>query len=47
MTIKPPPPPPVRCTTCGGSGLGDTVVTGSRTYRAPCGTCGGSGQTSG
>ncbi|WP_438494132.1 hypothetical protein [Streptomyces asiaticus] len=47
MTIETPPPPPVRCTACGGSGLGETVVTGDRTYRAACSPCGGSGQTSG
>ncbi|MGK3110397.1 zinc finger-like domain-containing protein [Streptomyces sp. WAC05858] len=47
VTVDATPPPPVRCTTCNGSGLGDTVITGNGTHRAPCSPCGGSGQTSG
>ncbi|MFC0602311.1 hypothetical protein [Streptomyces palmae] len=39
-----PPPAPIRCTTCNGTGKGETIVTGTHTYQADCGTCGGSGE---
>ncbi|MFC0602261.1 hypothetical protein [Streptomyces palmae] len=39
-----PPPPPIRCTSCQGTGEGQTVVTGTHTYKEPCGACGGNGQ---
>lgn len=50
MTVQPTLPmqtandAPMRCPTCGGSGNGQTVITGNGTHTERCSTCGGAGR---
>jgi len=35
---------PIRCASCGGSGNGQTVITGNGSHTEPCSACGGTGR---